>query len=73
MRLDPDFNQSGDGLQGVVGMEGREDKVTGQGRFGGDFGRLEVADLADEDDVGILAKNGPQEQPEGKVNVGVDL
>jgi hypothetical protein len=37
-------------------MEGREYEVTSQRGFDGDFSRFEVADFADQNNVGILAK-----------------
>ena len=41
----------------VGGVERRHHDVSGQRRLHGDAGRLLVADLADEDDVGVLAKD----------------
>jgi hypothetical protein len=43
------------------GVEGAEDQVAGQGRLDGDVGRLAVADLAHQDDVGGLAHHGAQD------------
>ena len=54
-------------------MQRGKDEVTGQRRLRGDLGRLQVADLADEDDVGILAQQGAQQRGEFQVDVGVDL
>ena len=49
----------------VGGVEGRQDEVTGKRRLHGDPGRVDVSDLADEDDVGVLAKNRSQPVCEG--------
>ena len=49
-----------DRLRGVVGVQRGEDEVAGLGD--GERGRdgLDVAHLADEDDVGVLAEDRPQ-------------
>ena len=36
---------------GVVGVQGGEDQVAGEGGLNGDFGHFQIADFADEDDV----------------------
>ena len=36
-------------------MEGGEKKMAGQGSIDGDLGGFEVADLSDENDIGVLA------------------
>jgi hypothetical protein len=46
-----------DGLGGVLGVEGGEDQVAGLGRGQGDRDRLQVAQLPDQDDVGVLAQD----------------
>ena len=52
-----DVDDAVDGLRGVLGVQGREDEVAGLG--GGQRHRdgLEVAHLADQDDVGVLAQH----------------
>jgi hypothetical protein len=45
------------GLGGVLGVEGGEDQVAGLGRGQGDRDRLQVAQLPDQDDVGVLAQD----------------
>ena len=47
--------------------------MPGERRLHGDLGRLAIADLSDQDDVGILAQDRPQ--PVGEADVGqfVDL
>ena len=44
----------------VDGVERREDEVARLGGLQGDLGRLGVAELADEDDVRVLAQRAPQ-------------
>ena len=44
----------------VVGVQRREHQVAGERGLDGDLGGLEVADLADHDDVGVLAQEGAQ-------------
>jgi hypothetical protein len=58
-----------DGLGGVGGVEGGQDQVAGLGGGQGGLEGLGVADLADQDDVGVLAHGGPH--GDGEV-VGVD-
>ena len=67
-----DVDDPVDGLRGRLGVQGGEDEVAGLGRGqrGGD--RLQVAHLADQDHVGVLAQGGAQ--AEGEVGrVGADL
>ena len=47
--------------------------MTGQGRLDGDRGGLAVADLAHQDDVGVLAQEGPQRGGEGQPDLPVHL
>ena len=54
-----------DGLGGVVGVQGGEDQVAGLGHGEGDLDGLEVAHLADEQDVGVLAEGRAQGPLEG--------
>ena len=58
---DADFHEAHDRLGGGVGVKGGEDQVAGEGRLRGDPGGFQVADLADEDDVGVLAQQGAQD------------
>ena len=50
-------------------------EVTGQRRLHGDPGRLDVTDLSDQDDVGVLAEDRLQPGGEGQPGlvVGLDL
>ena len=54
-------------------MKGRENEVSRQGGLDGDLGGFEVADLADQDDVGILAQEGPQRGREGQADLVLRL
>ena len=58
--LDADVDQAGDRAGRVVGVQGGEDEVTGQGGVDGDGGRLHVADFPEHDDVGRLAEHRAQ-------------
>ncbi len=52
-----DVDDAVDGLGGVLRVQGREHQVTGLGRGEGDRDRLQVAHLADQDDVRVLAQH----------------
>ena len=56
-------------------MQGGEHEVTREGGLHGDAGGLDVTDLADEDDVGVLAQDRLQSGGEGQTGllVGLDL
>ena len=51
----------------------RQHEVAGERGLDGDLGGLEVADLADHDDVGVLAQEGAQRGGEVEPDVLVDL
>ena len=59
-------------LDGAVRVEGREREVARLGDPERRLHRLEVAHLADEDDVGVLSEDGPERVRE-RVRVGVEL
>ena len=71
--LDTHVPQARDGTDRGVGVERGEHQMSGQARLYGDLGGLEVADLADHHDVGILAQDGAQAAREGHFDLGVDL
>ncbi len=71
--LDAHVDQAGDGRRGVVGVQGGEHQVAGQGGLDGDVGGLEVADLAHQDDVGVLAHEGAQGGREGQADLLLDV
>ncbi len=71
--LHAQVQHAGDGGGGVVRVQRGEDQVAGQRGLDGDVGGFQVADLADEDDVGVLPQEGTQAAGEGQTDVGVDL
>src|SRR5208282_4249425 len=58
--LDAHVHQTADGGGRVVGVQRGEHQVPGQSRLYADFRRLEVTNLADQDDVGVLPEEGAQ-------------
>src|SRR5689334_15599681 len=58
--LDAHLEETRDGARRVVRVQRREDEVAGERRLDRDLGRLGVADLADHDDVGVLADDRAQ-------------
>ena len=60
LRLGEELDQPPDRLGGVDGVERREDEVAGLGGLERGLGRLGVAQLADQDRVGILAERAPE-------------
>ena len=60
-----DAEEAVDGADGVVGVQGGEHQVAGLGGGEGERDGLEVAQLADRDDVGVLAQGGAQGAGEG--------
>jgi hypothetical protein len=74
-RLDIHLEEAGDGADAVVGVEGREDEMAGLGGADGDFGGFDVADFADEDDIGVMAEDAAEAGGEGEADVfaGLDL
>src|SRR5215469_198666 len=62
-------HESGDGFRRTVGVQGGKHQVAGESSLDGDFRGLEVADLAHQDDVGVL----PQEGTQGGGKVQPDL
>ena len=63
---DADVDEASDGARRVVGVERGEHEVAGERRLDRDLRRLAVADLADEDDVRVLAHDGAQRRAEGE-------
>ena len=61
-----------EGLRGVVGVQRGEHEVTGLGERERDRDRVEVAHLAEEDDVGVLTQGAAQTVGEA-VHVGAHL
>src|SRR6185437_10858659 len=71
--LDLHLDEAGDGAGRVVGVDGREHEVAGEGGVDGDLRRLLVTDLADHDHVRILPEEGAQRAGEGEPDPGVDV
>ena len=63
----------GDGTCRVVGMEGGEHQMTCQRRLDGNLGGFRIADLPDENDIGVLPDDRPQAGSKGEIDFGVDL
>ncbi len=61
------------GLRGIVGVQGGEHQVAGLGGLDGDLGGLEVPDLADHDDIGVLAQERPQRAGEREPHLRIDV
>ncbi len=61
------------GAGGGVGVERGQHQVTGQARLYRDLRGLQVTDLTDHDDVGVLAQDGAQAAREGHFDLGVHL
>ncbi len=59
-RFDSHVDQAGNRARGVVGMERAQHQMSGQCCLDRDFSRLEVADFADHDDVGVLPEERSQ-------------
>ena len=72
-RLDAHVAQARDGADGRVRVQRRHHEVARQARLHGDLGRLEVADLADHHDVGVLAQDRAQAARERHLDLRVDL
>jgi hypothetical protein len=72
LRRREDVDDAVDGLRRARGVQGAEDEVAGLRGGQGERGGLEVAQLADEDDVRVLAQGAPERGREG-VRVRADL
>src|ERR1051325_10968637 len=68
-RLDAEVDQARDGRRGVVRVQRGEDQVPGQRRLHRVLRRLRVTDLADHDDVGVLAEDRAQRVREGDADL----
>ena len=67
------LDEAVDGCRGVVGVQGAEDLMAGDGGVGGHLGGLEIADLADHDDVGVGAHQRAQRLGEREADGRFDL
>ena len=57
---------------GVVGVEGAQDEVAGEGGLDGNLGGLQVAHFSDHDDVRVLAQKRAEGAAEGQADGFVD-
>ena len=57
-RFNPQVQQPGNRRRRIVGMDGRQHQMAGQAGLDGNARRFRIADLADENDVRVLAQNG---------------
>ena len=64
--FDAHIQEAAEDVDDVVGVDGGENKVAGEGRVDGDLRRLLVADFADEDLVGVVAQDGAEAAREGE-------
>ena len=71
--FDAHVDESCDGAGGVVGVEGREDHVSGEGGLDGHAGGFGVSDFADHDAVGVLTEEGSECGGEGESDFGGDM
>ena len=72
-RLDAEVEQPRDGRRRVVGVQRAEQQMAGLRRPERDVRRLLIANLADQNHVGILAENRAQPARERHAGLGVDL
>ncbi len=73
VRLESEIDEACDGTGGVVGVDRAEDEVPRAGGLERDLRRFLVADLTEQDDVGILAQHRAQHAPERQPLLLVDL
>jgi len=69
--LDAEVEHAGHGPRGVVGVQGREHQVSGEGCLDGDFSCFIITNLTDHDDVRILSQQGPDTG--GKIDTDIRL
>ena len=65
--------KTGEGAGGVVGVQRAEHHVARERCLDGDLGRFQVADFADEDDVGVVAQDAAQGGRERQPDLGMHL
>ncbi len=57
----------------IVRVERRKDQVAGEGRLHGDISRFRIADLADHDDVRVLAQERTETRSKRDAGLRIDL
>ncbi len=65
-RLDVHLGQAGHGAGRVVGVQGREHEVTGEGGFDGDLRGLVVADLTQQHHIRVASQDRAERAREGQ-------
>ena len=71
-RRDAHIAQPRDRAGGVVGVQRAEHRVPGERRLHGNFGRFHIANLADQDLVGVLPQDRPQALGERVADRSID-
>ena len=72
-KLDAHVEQAVDSRWRIVGMERREHHMTRERRLDRDLRGLEISNLTDHDDVGVLAKRRSQRRREVQTDAVVHL
>ena len=72
-RLHSHVDQTGVSRCRVVGVQGAEDQMPGERGLNGVFGGFQVADFADQNDIGVVPQNAAQGSAEGQSDFGMDL
>ena len=73
VRCNAHIYQTDDGRSCVVGMQGRQNQVTGDSGTDTDIRRLRVTHLTDHDDIRVLTEDGSQSCCEGHTSLGIYL
>src|SRR5579863_1204710 len=72
VRLDADVQEAPENVDHVVGVNGGEYQVAGEGGVDGDLGGLLIADFADHDLIRIVSQDGAKAAREGEPLLFVD-
>ena len=72
-RLHTHVAQTRDRTRGSVRVKRRQYEMSGQTGLHGDLRGFQVSDLADHDDIGVLAEDGPESSCERHFDLGIDL
>src|SRR5579871_100701 len=72
VRLDAHVNEAANDVGHVIGVNGGENEVAGEGGLNGDLRGFLVADFADHDFVGVVAQDGAQSAGESQAFFLVD-
>ena len=69
----PHINQTVDGAWGVVGVDGGENQMPGQGGSDGNLCSLRISNFSHHDDIGRLTEEGSQGPGKGETNFFIHL